>query len=213
MEIGHGLWETNLPIFSSQPLFLSCCFKHTSSPLKQLGITISALFEMRCYGHYIKRQFKVLHFLDFTALTHLELDIRILRFRTGISYSYPPLPKILPASIQELGIIINELDAVTEPLSDLFNALPTAGFKNLRKVSVRLILGKDEPGDFFNREAITSLFKIQENFYQENVIFEWRSEDGSNNVEARLGWNHGDDISDSIDPILVRVLGPPLVAR
>lgn len=97
-----------------------------------------------------------------------------------------------------------ELVVVTDALRNLFNALPAAGFKNIRKISVRLILGKDKRGDFLNKEAITILAKIQEDFKRESVIFEWISEDESNNVEARLGWNDGNNISDSIDPVVLR---------
>lgn len=82
-----------------------------------------------CY-YYIQRCFKIVHFLDCTALTHLEFDIKVLRFRRGSYYSYPPLAKVVPTGLQELGIIINEV-AVSNPLRELFEGLPAALFAYL----------------------------------------------------------------------------------
>lgn len=79
---------------------------------------------MRLYRHCIPRRHNILHFHDLTALTHLEFNIKVLRFRGGSELSYPPLCKVIPKGLQELGIIINELD-VTRTLLKLFAGLST----------------------------------------------------------------------------------------
>jgi hypothetical protein len=45
------------------------------------------------------RRFKILHFLEFKALTHLEFDTTFLRNRKGDHFAFPPLAKVLPRSL------------------------------------------------------------------------------------------------------------------
>jgi len=188
-------------------LILALLLKTHGNALKQLGITVNNLLEMQMCHYYIQRCFKIVHFLDFTALTHLEFDIKVLRFRRGSYYSYPPLAKIIPTDLQELGIIINELN-VTSTLYELFEGLPTAGFNNLKNISVRLPLAINRRGEYPNKDAIEILTKFREDFRQENITFGWTAEYATNNVQARLDWKGGNNLSDNLDPVILRRVRP-----
>jgi hypothetical protein len=158
---------------------------------------------MRIHYYYIQRCFKIVHFLDVTALTHLEFDIKVLRFRRGSYYSYPPLAKIIPTGLQALGVIINELD-VRSTLHELFEGLPAAGFKKLKNISVRLALAINRRGDYTNQEAIATLTQFREDFRRENITFGWIAENAAKNVQARLDWTDENNLFDSIDRVVLR---------
>lgn len=105
---------------------------------------------MRLDRHCIPSRQEILHFHDFTTLTYLEFDIRVLRFRRGSELFYPPLAEMITTGLQELNIIINEMDVIAT-LHKLFDGLSTAGCKDLRTFYVRLPLAVNSKAELSTR--------------------------------------------------------------
>jgi hypothetical protein len=186
-------------------LLLALLAETHGSTLEQLGMTISKDSEFCPMGVHIQPWFKVLHFLDFKVLTCLEFDTRILRNRRGSKSSFPPLAKVLPQSLQMLGLIINQPfeEILGSTLKELLESLPAAGFVRLRKVSVRLSHELCAPR-IVHSETQKYLHVLRQLFKQVNVIFEWIPVNSCRDVQAGLDWNGKANIVDSIDAFSFR---------
>jgi hypothetical protein len=106
-EIPSWSWAPGdrMPELFKPSLFLAQLAQIHGNSLEHLAMT---LYGDRYYGSppLFQRRFKILHLLEFKALTYLEFDTRLLRNRKGDHFAFPPLTKILPQSLQELSLIV-----------------------------------------------------------------------------------------------------------
>jgi len=119
--------EERYPPYSFKPLILLKLLENThQDTLQHLGISIDKFREPYSWIH-ILRKFKIVHFLTFQNLTHLEFDIRILRPRKGTDFDYPSLAGILPKSLQRLRLFISAGPGNSyDEMEQLFDSLPDA---------------------------------------------------------------------------------------
>jgi hypothetical protein len=100
----------------------------------------------------IERRFKIKHQLQaFQQLTHLELDVQVLKTqREGFPFLFPCLTAVLPHTIEVLGVIM--ANPSMKGVFGLFSSLPSSmsQFPSLQKVVLRI------PRRDHSREGIIS---------------------------------------------------------
>jgi hypothetical protein len=136
------------------------------------GETLKHLSLRGCGFPPYPRGFKILHFLEFKALTHLEFDTSLLRNRKGDHFAFPPLAKVLPRSLEEFSLVIDRFWD-EESIVQLLGSMPTANaeFLHLRRVFVQFVYS-DLP---MHPLTLSYLPFLREKFNRLDIMFHWRN--------------------------------------
>jgi hypothetical protein len=145
-------------------------------------------------GVNIQRCFKILHFLEFKALKRLEFDTRILRSRKGEHQVFPPLTKILPQTVEVVGIIIDDHRTVQQ----LLDSLPAtkAELPHLHTVFIRFRI---VPTGSLDSKTDSLLCQLREQCEQVSLTVRWQVVANHHNYRPRLDWGNKPNVIDDFD--------------
>ncbi|KAF2420741.1 hypothetical protein EJ08DRAFT_528454 [Tothia fuscella] len=183
--------DTEPPFLFKPNILLKFLERTHADKLRHLAFTIN-----RDSGSFpcvtIRRSFKVLHFLAFRNLTHLEFDVRVLRLRKGSHTAYPSLANVLPRSLQALRLILPCLPSKgSQILGELLEPLPGArkDFPFLKDIFVMCRVIIHYTLDLLTDEQMEiRLRSLRTCFHQVDVTFGWELIRASHNSRPKVDW-------------------------
>lgn len=150
----------------------------------------------------IEDQNTIVHLQQFTSLTHLDIDICVLRRHVEKSMiaTRPPiirgpcLVQVLPLTIRQLAMTIDYTPIVASSLRNLLNQLTINRDTHayLESIYIRI---RRELTDTGNQIMILSgMGRLSEDFEEVKIVTQWRFISDDEDIKPGLGWDDGSKI-------------------